>query len=106
MRIRRSVIIERRTAQWIRKFLVNDLFKHTCACCGRKRSSNWHLDHPHGRRWKVRSCSRLDRMKKYLHDIFVGNLRLLCHSCNERDGARRRWEKHRKEQLCTTQTSS
>lgn len=91
---RRSVLRERALARLIRKVLI-EVFGHKCALCGRRRA-RWHLDHPRGRIWKVRSCSRLTRMRRYLEDFLEGNLRLLCHSCNESDGAKRLWAAKRK----------
>lgn len=88
-RRRATLAREHRAAKLLRAFLVEAL-GHRCACCGRRRA-RWHLDHPKGRTWKVRSLSRLARMRRYLADYLAGNLRLLCHACNERDGAHRRW---------------
>jgi hypothetical protein len=92
-RRQRSVAEERRKARLIRAFLI-EVMGHRCAICGKKRA-RWHLDHPYGRHWPCRGPSRLTRMKMYLRDWLVGNLRLLCHSCNERDGALKMWRKRR-----------
>jgi hypothetical protein len=91
---------ERYLARIVRRALI-DAMGPGCAICGRLRG-RWHLDHPKGRDWQVRSLSRMTRMRRYLKDWFNNNLRLLCHSCNERDGAKRRWAKHKTRTPCVS----
>ena len=83
---------EHQQARNIRESILVSLGKQ-CEICGRTRAT-WHLDHIDGcRTWNLRSYSRVTRMKKYLLDFYSNRLRILCESCNTRDGARRRWKK-------------
>jgi len=58
-----------------------------CANCGT--IANVELDHPHGRNWEPRNCDCVTRAKRYLRDWADGNLRILCRTCNAKDGGRR-----------------
>lgn len=58
-----------------------------CAKCHAREKLEF--DHPRGRSWQPRKLSRHNRIARYWADARAGNLRLLCRSCNGRDGAHR-----------------
>ena len=61
-----------------------------CVLC--LRIDELEFDHPKGRAWHPREHNQLQRMRLYWRDHAADNLRLLCSSCNGRDGAlRAKW---------------
>jgi hypothetical protein len=89
---RRAQRRRREQAFLIRWWLYDSLGKK-CACCSAEHGLEF--DHQKGRKYMPCSMNCLARAKAYLKDYAEGNLRLLCRSCNGRDGAHRRWHAER-----------
>jgi 5-methylcytosine-specific restriction endonuclease McrA len=79
-----------KTARQRRAFLMQQMGGR-CAFCGS--SEFLEFDHMVPRRWVAAAKSRWQRQREYERDDALGELRLLCRSCNGRDGALRRWVK-------------
>jgi len=67
-----------------RAFLVIKL-GGKCRMCGS--TEELELDHPNGKDYEARKLSPQMRMKRYEENYENGQLDLLCHNCNSRDGA-------------------
>lgn len=63
-----------------------------CEICAATEALEFDHAGPGARGWDPARCSRWTRVTRYRRDWEVGKLRLLCRSCNARDGAARRWE--------------
>lgn len=64
-----------------------------CVLCGT--TDRLEFDHIHGATWKLDSFNSRDRMKMYEQDADAGLLRILCRSCNAKDGRNKRFGKGR-----------
>jgi hypothetical protein len=71
--------------------IVRQALGNRCEICGS--SDDLEIDHVDGRDWEPRKKSAHCRAKRYLYELMAGvHLRLLCATCNGRDGQRRSWE--------------
>lgn len=61
-----------------------------CDKCGSTKKLEF--DHPNGRDWQPRKKNRWMRMIIYEREAAEGLLRILCKSCNCKDGGGRRYE--------------
>lgn len=87
-----------RKARWAQSARVRLILElgGRCAVCAatfddapkkvRPRSRFLELDHPGGRDWDVRRKSQWGRMAIYRREAAAGKLRVLCKTCNARDG--------------------
>jgi len=72
-----------------------------CNVCGGTLLAVLEIDHPQGRSWEPRHCSRLNRALRYCDEYAAGvPLRVLCRRCNAIDGAKRgnAWFSHLEEE--------
>lgn len=64
----------------LRTALIRDM-GGCCTRCGSR--TRLELHHPHGRDWKTRTVSRIQRISLYRRDWESGNLILLCKPCHD-----------------------
>lgn len=62
-----------------------------CEFCGSTTISDLEIDHKYGRTWTPREVSSSHRVSRYRSEARRGLLRVLCKSCNSRDGSYRYW---------------
>lgn len=60
-----------------------------CSVCPCADFSKLEFDHPNGRPYDVAKLSRLSRLRRYRKEADEGKVRVLCRSCNARDGGAR-----------------
>lgn len=64
-----------------------------CELCRSTVLDDLEIDHKYGRTWTPREVSSSARVSRYRREARLGLLRVLCKSCNSRDGAFRFWLK-------------
>lgn len=87
---RRTYEKKREEQAWLIRWWLFDIMGNHCSLCGV--TEDLALDHhPEPRKWPCNKLNQYRRAKLYLRDWAAGNLRILCRSCNCRDGAVKRW---------------
>ena len=78
-------------AVWRQRQFMMQALGNKCDDCG---TDEWlEFDHWNGRNWSMRAKSQWARTRILMEEFQKGLLRLLCRSCNARDGNRRKWGK-------------